>query len=477
MQLAARAREPGSLRLKRGKVNRQATPAHVSGYLLLSQITTPSQAGCLGGKRVKEGDTYIHDTVHFLQSIDNLLSTPHSYFGSFVRHQISPNLTSHFLAAPLAPATDYFPLNLSTAAVLVAVLVATVAMSWRDPFDFWRRKPSSNFFRSGRTQASSAHNDQYYTYLTDDDIDATGRDRYQYRHNVPDDNSPDILLLKHRGVTYPLHFAPYAIDDGTLTVGELRRRAAEKVGQSDLRRIKLLYKGKLLRDNERPCKDEGLKQESEVMCVVSQVVETDLTPSFSGTEEDLSSVSPGDADVGDHIHGEGSDRDDELSSENRSQRKKNKKKKRKKKQDERSEPSPESSSITPEERFTLEVPAPSRPPLSPRRLSGMPSPAPSLRDLKPGTEQVEALRQYLESTLVPFCEAYIADPPRDPQARELEHKRLTETIMDQVILKADCIEVEEARPARRALIKEAQAIMARMDQAKPGPEPEPESSL
>ena len=107
----------------------------------------------------------------------------------------------------------------------------------------------------------------------------------------------------------------------------------------------------------------------------------------------------------------------------------------------------------------------------------MPSPAPSLRDLKPGTEQVEALRQYLESTLVPFCEAYIADPPRDPQARELEHKRLTETIMDQVILKADCIEVEEARPARRALIKEAQAIMARMDQAKPGPEPEPESSL
>ncbi|KAL1974024.1 hypothetical protein VTN31DRAFT_5584 [Thermomyces dupontii] len=350
-------------------------------------------------------------------------------------------------------------------------------MSWRDTLDFWRRKPSSNFPSSGRSQASAVRGDQYYTYLTDDDIDATGRDQYQYRRPVPDDNSPDILLLKHRGVTYPLHFAPFAIDDGTLTVGELRRRAAEKMGQPDLRRVKLLYKGKLLRDNERPCKDEGLKQESEVMCVVSQVPATDLTPGVSGTEEDRSSVSPGDADVGDHMHTDGSDQDGELSSETKARRKKSKKKKRKKKQDDHRSELPETSSNTPEERPTLDVPAPSRPLLSPRRLSGMPSPAPSLRNLKPGIEQVEALRQYLHNMLAPFCEAYIADPPRDPQARELEHKRLTETILDQVILKADGIEVEEARPARRALIKEAQAMMARMDQAKLDPELAPDNSL
>ncbi|KAL8651175.1 MAG: hypothetical protein Q9226_004816 [Calogaya cf. arnoldii] len=80
----------------------------------------------------------------------------------------------------------------------------------------------------------------------------------------------DILVLKHRSTTYPLHFPAYAIADGDITVGEVRRLTALEIKIEDCHRIKLLYKGKILRDDVRPCRDEGLKQYSEIMCVVSE---------------------------------------------------------------------------------------------------------------------------------------------------------------------------------------------------------------
>lgn len=49
-------------------------------------------------------------------------------------------------------------------------------------------------------------------------------------------------------------------------VGDVRHLAAENIGTSNLSRVKLLYKGKLLRDDTRPCLDEGLKQESDYVC-------------------------------------------------------------------------------------------------------------------------------------------------------------------------------------------------------------------
>ncbi|RJE16415.1 BAG domain-containing protein, partial [Aspergillus sclerotialis] len=59
-------------------------------------------------------------------------------------------------------------------------------------------------------------------------------------------------------------------------------------------------------------------------------------------------------------------------------------------------------------------------------------------------------------------------PPTDPKARDYEHKRRSETVLAQVILKADGIDPtgdDDARNARRGLIKETQAILSRLDQA------------
>ncbi|KAL2223020.1 BAG domain protein [Thermoascus aurantiacus ATCC 26904] len=309
----------------------------------------------------------------------------------------------------------------SPAALVLTVLacVLVVAAMWRRPFDnFWRRSPYSSTPRV---------NDSDYTYLTPEDI--------------VDESEPDTLLLKHRGVTYPLHFPAYAIDDGELTVGQLRQRAAEKTGASDPRRIKLLYKRKLLEDDSLPCKAEGLKQQSEVVCVVSEVHPGESTPSeFSDSEGEGTSGSTR------------FDNDSQVSHGGRDGKKRNRKKR-------------------PKDRQTappLADPNNLAPPVD-RRAT--PSPAPSLQKLRTPQEQVEALARYFRTELLPLCNDYVAQPPTDPHTREVEHRKLSETVMQQVILKADEINGDgDARNARRSLIKEAQAVLTELDQAAKGNE-------
>ncbi|KAL2014769.1 hypothetical protein VTN00DRAFT_2294 [Thermoascus crustaceus] len=295
---------------------------------------------------------------------------------------------------------------------VLACLLVVAVMSWRQPFDrLWRLSPYSS---------APQVNDSDYSYITSEDI--------------VDEASPDILLLKHRGVTYPLHFPAYAIDDGALTVGELRQRAAEKMGTSDPQRIRLLYKRKLLDDDSLPCKAEGLKQQSEVVCVVSEVQPGESTPSeISGSDGERTS-------------------DSTRSHVGKSGKKRNRNKKPK---DRQTDPS------------SLAPPVDSkRPPSSGR--SSVPPPAPNLQQFRAPQEQVDALAHYFRTELLPFCNDYIAKPPTDTHAREFEHRKLSETVLQQVILKADGIEPDgdsDARIARKALIKEVQGVLTKLDQA------------
>jgi hypothetical protein len=81
-------------------------------------------------------------------------------------------------------------------------------------------------------------------------------------------------------------------------------------------------------------------------------------------------------------------------------------------------------------------------------------------------EQVTALAGWFEQVMKPQCEEYIANPPSDPKKRDYEHRRLSETVLAQIVLKADGIEPngdETVRSARRALIKNSQAVLAEVD--------------
>ncbi|KKK24063.1 hypothetical protein AOCH_001854 [Aspergillus ochraceoroseus] len=310
----------------------------------------------------------------------------------------------------------------SIAFTLVACAIALVVMSWRS---FWRRSPSYSDVPS-TSPLGDRERDRPYSYLGPNGIVDPPTHVYEntyLQRGDPEDNDtePDKLLLNHRKVTYELHFPPYSINDGTLSVGQLRQSAAEVTKTADPNRIRLLYKGKLLGNDSLPCRVEGLKQRSEVLCVVSEVQSGARTPSDVSDAERISDSGRQD-----------DPRVPDGPSEGKGKKNKGKGKskgKKKKKQQQPGETQPEL------------VPPPSQRPTSSSGRSGLPPPAPNLNALP--------------------------NAPEQPKSREFEHKKLAETILAQVILKADGIEStdDDTRTARRALIKETQKMLSSLDQA------------
>ncbi|KAI4174675.1 MAG: hypothetical protein LQ346_008208, partial [Caloplaca aetnensis] len=158
---------------------------------------------------------------------------------------------------------------------------------------FWPAGGRYSPFPANPSQPPPTVTEADYHYLGPDDIDppTTQHRNSSYgfpspRLNRAESNTPDILVLKHRSTIYPLHFPAYAIADGDITVGDVRRLAARDTKTDDPHRIKLLYKGKILRDDARSCSDEGLKQNSEILCVVSEAAAPPHPQSSSSASED-----------------------------------------------------------------------------------------------------------------------------------------------------------------------------------------------
>lgn len=200
--------------------------------------------------------------------------------------------------------TDNFPnSNILLLSLLLPIFLFFSMSSWGQRF--W---PAS-----GRYSPFAAHggpprvSDADYSYIADDDIAGTSPHNSTYalhghhHHHVPRAEStnalaPDILVLRHKGTFYPLHFPAFSIAEGDLSVADLRRCAARETGCNDERRVKLLYKGKALKDDRRACRDEGLKQNSEIMCIVStspdtyheggQRIDDGMSTSQSGDDDD-----------------------------------------------------------------------------------------------------------------------------------------------------------------------------------------------
>lgn len=372
-------------------------------------------------------------------------------------HSLRPRLDP-FLSLPASSLRSVarvlpFDADEQTTAICAAILVcllSVAAMSWGNPLsNLWRRSPNYT--------AAPHVSDEDFSYITPDDIvdppsntsryesSSSNAPRYeaQYDGNA-DETEPDVICLRHRGTVYPLRFRAYAIDDGVLTVGGLRQEAAATTGAHSPKQIRLLYKGQLLKHDSHTCKEEGLKQHSEVLCVVSEV--------GANTPSDLS-------DTGDMRRpGSSSSRADEEPSSPRPEEGGGKKKSGKKKRGNKKGKG--------RDQNTLEVPPSSTPPRPSASPSGLPPPAPNLKLLANSMEQVTALAGYFREELAPLVDEYVADPPTDPKKREFEYKKLSETILAQIMLKADGIEpdgVETVRNARKMLIKEAQASLNQLD--------------
>ena len=400
----------------------------------------------------------------------------------------------------LVPETLESYLSIETLlALLIPFLILLSMSSWRS---YLGGRYSPFYSQHGPTSRPTVTEDDYH-YLGPEDIVDPPRDphsshlsRHTSRQDADNPDVPDILVLKHRGTTYPLHFPAYSIGEGVLRVGQLRRYAADKTGTADPRRIKLLYKGKQLKDDAVACREEGLKQNSELMCVVSEVPVTNRRDT-SESSADESDLVGGDRD-GPRVDVDGTIIGGPAPKKRSGQRSGSKKVPRPSDRDDRyygggdHGPSTHSArSSAPHLPSGNHAPAPSpiprekerdqsyRPPppapaheskrASPPQPSS--SPKPPQNGPKGPMDKLEEVASKFHTEFLPKCVQFTNNPPRDVKTREQEYMKLSESILAQIIFKLDEVETEgneEARNRRRALVKETQAVLNGLDAVQKG---------
>jgi len=335
-------------------------------------------------------------------------------------------------------------------------------MSWSSRFGGWASGRFSPFGNPGGQ--SHQVTDQDFSYITSDDLNELDgnqqRSGTQASHPPPSNNRPsrdtDILIFRHKKVSYPVHFAAYSIDDGLLTVGAAREQAAKKLEIRDARRIRMFYKGRNLKYDGKTCREEGLRSdgEGEILCVIGEVSKQDNDDDESGSDS-----------VG-SLDGAAASREGVQG------KKKRKNRKRKSRKSAGGDSASDSGRGTPMHGNVEHLPIPSG--MHPSQLhpqngssgtSRQPSPQPPSTPLT-ALEKLEAVAANFNGKLVPQCVSFMQAPPEEKGKRDYEHKKLTETILAQVLIKLDAVDTEgdeEARGKRKELVRDAQGWLNRLD--------------
>lgn len=84
-------------------------------------------------------------------------------------------------------------------------------------------------------------------------------------------------------------------------------------------------------------------------------------------------------------------------------------------------------------------------------------------------EKIEKMKSLYHTQWVPKCTHFLANRPSDPKVREAEHKKLSESILSQILLKVDDITTGEdlgARKMRKELVMEIDDMFKTLDAAK-----------
>ncbi|KAI9843327.1 MAG: hypothetical protein M1837_006453 [Sclerophora amabilis] len=365
----------------------------------------------------------------YLKRLATHLNGADSLFSASTQRAISRYLDSDSLSSPHV---------LYTTVLLLLTLVVVSMSGWGK--QYWGGGRLSPIGALGHPPRVS---DEDYSYITADDIpnhSAHGSSRPPPPTPLSAEDD-DILFLRKGGSVYSVVFPAFSIDNGQLTVGILRAEAARILRIGDAKRLKLFYKGRNLKDDYRTCLEEGLAVNSELMCVGSDDLDerqSQPTPSGEAGSE------------------AGSDTEEDDTSTGGGERPSRKKRHRTRKKKSR-KPDPHAGSASG---------ANLAPPVSAaagRSRSTSPGPPPVP---KSPLGKLDDISLNFRAELLPQCVQFTTNPPSDPAKKDFEHKKLTETILSQVLIKLDAVETEgdpEARQRRKDLVQEAQDVLSGLD--------------
>ncbi|KAK6074464.1 bag domain protein [Seiridium cupressi] len=351
------------------------------------------------------------------------------------------NATIDQLSDALAGSNEYLAAQgLSPTVIYSTLACAALAVPLGMSRYGWSNREGLSPFASQDVDGAPRVTEEDFSYITSEDLEhslqAPTR-AYDPKKQPPSSAKPedDILLIKNKGIIYPVHFPAYSIGDGKLYVRDVRDRVGlvMEVSSSQIKRIKMLYKGRQLKDQDVPIRDYNVKNNSEILVVLPDGVVSD---DDSGSSEEIVVADPR----------------DEQSSKNKSKNKRRKKKTR--------------------GAQNLDVPgtgAEGR--KSDNEESRQPSRMPSPPSIPSGAvEKLQAIQSHFNTRLLPLCVEFSASPPRDKKKCEEEHRKLSETIMQQVLLKLDEVDTggdPDIRAKRKQLVNQVHDVLKGIDEHLP----------
>lgn len=345
------------------------------------------------------------------------------------------------------------PTYLTQLAIALASIFITMSWFSRTGGNWGGR--FSPFGRPGNSPNSGVVNDSDFSYITNEDLRRNGTAQPEIVDW--DDKNPeretDVLIFKNGRTHYPTHFPAHSIRDGDLKIGTVRQAAAKKLGVDDYRRIRMFYKGRNLKFDERSGREEGLRGDgtgSEILVTVGE------TP--------LSGLAPGSEDAAQRAFSDGEDYDDDDDGDdgaNTGGKKKSRKRGGRKSKKKSGTPTPGYTTAGAGAEY---LPIPSHVNAVPARPTSAP---PKAAEPQTPMGKLDAIASKFHTEFVPLAVQFMNSPPDDKSKRTFEYKKLSETILTQIIFKLDGVETEgdqDARMKRKALVKEVQGLLTNLDE-------------
>jgi hypothetical protein len=361
------------------------------------------------------------------------------------------------------------PAYLTTLAVVSAAVFITMSWfsraggggsSWAGRF--------SPFGRPGTSPNAGVVNDSDFSYITNEDLRRNGAAQAPEIVDWDDKNperETDVLIFKEKRTNYPTHFPAHSIRDGDLRISTVRQAAAKKLGIDDPRRIRMFYKGRNLKHDERSAREEGLRGDgtgSEILVTIGEAPAGGYAP---GTEHATQRAwSDGEDEEDD-------DEDDVDSGANTTGKKKSRKRGGRKSKKKGPSSANASGTSTPgyigQGAGSEYLPMPSHINAQPRPTSAPPQNSPKPAEPQTAAGKLEAIASKFHTEFVPLAVQFMNNPPEERAKRDFEYKKLSETILTQIIFKLDGVETEgdqDARMKRKALVKEVQGLLNKLDE-------------